>query len=124
MKLWRVLLVLTIVIILCTGVGCTRESRTAPVPSLPIDEPSLSPQEAIAIAKQHSVSSPQDVFEQRASVYARRGGEQGWSATYTGNGKWTVELRIRNESGDITIYRWTVFEAKLTAVFVGAYEGN
>ena len=117
------LLILLFTILLIVG-ACTPESETQPTPVPTIDEPSLSSQEAIAIAKQHSVTSPQSIYEKQAGVYAQRGYTQGWNATYTGNGKWTVELRLRNEDESLTIHRWSVFETNLVAVYLGAYEGN
>lgn len=94
----------------------------APAPT--IDEPSLSSQEAMAIAKQHSVTSPLNRDEALASRYALLGGTQGWNAIYSGNGKWTVELHLRNEDESITIHRWSVFETSLAAVYLGAYKRN
>ena len=124
MKLRQTLLLILLSMALPIAGGCAAESQTQPTPAPPIDEPSLSSQEAIAIAKQHSVTSPQSIYEKQASIYAQRGGTQGWNATYTGNGKWTVELRLRNEDGSLTIHRWSVFETNLAAVYLGAYKGN
>ena len=117
------LLILFFTILLIVG-ACATKSETQLTPAPAIDEPPLSSQDAIAIAKQHSVTSPQDFYERQAGIYAQRGGTQGWSATYSGNGKWTVELRLRSEDESITIYRWSVFETNLAAVYLGAYEGN
>lgn len=121
----RQTLLLTLLLMVLPIVGaCATESQTEPTPTPPTDVPYLSTQEAISIAREHSMTSPQAIYEKQAGVYARAGSSQGWSAKYIGNGKWTVELRLRYDSGDITIYRWTVFESNLTAVFVGAYKGN
>jgi hypothetical protein len=120
MKLWQTLLPILLLMALPIAGACSAASET-PNPAPTIDEPSLSSQEAIAIAKEHSVTSPQSNYERQASVYAKRGGTQGWNATYTGNGKWTVELRLRNEDESLTIHRWSVFETNLVAVYLGAF---
>lgn len=57
-------------------------------------------------------------------MYASRDGTKGWIADYTGNGRWIVELLVRKEDESLTVYRWTVFEINLTAVFLGAYQGS
>jgi len=124
MKLRQTLLLILLSVVSPIAGGCATESQTQPTPTVPIDEPYLSPQEAIAIAKQHSITSPQDAYEGRAGAYARRGGTEGWIADYTGNGKWIVELLVRNEDESLTVYRWTVFEVSLTAVFLGVYQGS
>ncbi len=87
-------------------------------------QPSLSSQEAVAIAKQHSVISPSSRDEAIVGRYAQIGVTQDWNATYSGNGKWTVELPLRNADGSITIHRWSVFETNLAAVYLGAYKRN
>lgn len=124
MKLWQTLLLIFLFIVLSTAGACATESQTQPAPTLPMDEPYLSPQEVISIAQEHSTTSPLNLQEKRAALYASRGGTKGWIADYTGNGKWIVELLVRNEDESLTVYRWTVFEVNLTAVFLGAYQGS
>jgi len=114
MKLTLIALAILLLLPVC---ACATES---PSPTAPVDKPYLSSNEAIAIAKQQALNHQWSTV----SSYAKHGSSKGWSAKYTGNGKWTVELRLRYESGDLTIYRWTVFEGNLTAVYVGAYKGN
>ena len=105
-------------------VSCTTESPSQPAHAPPVDVPSLSSQDVISIAQEHSVTSPLNLQEARAALYARRGGTQGWIADYTGNGKWIIELLVRNEDESLTVYRWTVVEANLAALFLGAYTGS
>jgi hypothetical protein len=101
--------------------ACTTQplSKQTPLPS--VDMPTLASQDVISIAQQHSVTSPLNIYEKAASIYARKGGTQGWVADYTGNGKWVVELLISNDEKNLTVYRWTVLEAQLNALFIGAY---
>jgi len=124
MKLWQTLLLTLLFMVLPIAGACATEPKTQPTPTPSVDVPYLSPQEAISIAQEHSVTSSQSIYESRAGVYARRGGTEGWIAEYTGNDKWIVELLVRNEDESLTVYRWTVFEADLTAVFLGAYQGS
>ena len=124
MRLRRTLLFILLFIVLLLAGACSTESQTEPTPTTPVDLPHLSSQEVISIAQEHSVTSPLNAYEGRAAVYARRGGTQGWIATYSGNGKWIVELLVRNEDESLTVYRWSVFEVNLTAVFLGAYQGS
>lgn len=119
MKRWQTLLLTLLLMVLPIIGACATESQTQPT----IDVPYLSAQEAISIAKREAVANYAWAYSERqASYYASRSG--GWNAKYTGNGKWTVELRLRSQSGDLTIYRWTAFEGNLTAIYVGAYKGN
>lgn len=104
--------------------SCTTNSQSQPTPAPSVDIPSLSSQDVISIAQEHSVNSPLNAYEGRAGAYVRRGGTQGWIADYTVNGKWIVELLIRNEDESLTVYRWTVVEANLTALFLGVYTGS
>jgi hypothetical protein len=121
MKLWQTLLLISLLMALPTAGACSTDSDTQLNPAPSSDVPYLSPEEAISIAQEHSITSPLNVYEKQASVYAKQGGTQGWNATYTGNGKWTVELRLRHEDESLTIHRWSVFESNLTAVYVGAF---
>ena len=105
-------------------VSCTTESTSQPAHAPPADVPSLSSQDVISIAQEHSVTSPLNLQEKRAGLCVSRGGTQGWIADYTGNGKWIVELLVRNEDESLTVYRWTVVEANLAALFLGAYTGS
>ena len=123
MRICLSLLLILLIMVLLMG-SCATESSTKPTLAPPIDLPSLSSQDAISIAQEHSVTSPLNLQEGQAALYARRGGTQGWIADYTGNGKWIVELRIRNEDESLTVYRWTVVEANLAALFLGAYTGS
>jgi len=111
---------LLFIVLAVTG-ACEQEAPTQPVPMPPIDKPSLSPQDAIGVAQEHSVSSPVNFYEKQAGIIARFGGMEGWNAKYVGNGKWTVDLRTRGQDGSITVYRWSVFESSLSAVFLGAF---
>jgi len=113
------LLILLFMMLSATG-ACT---TAQPTPTPPIDKPYLSSQEAIAIAQQQALNHHNSLV-----VRAAKSGSRGWSAKYTGSGKWGVDLRVKGAShywpNDITIFRWTVFERNLTAVYVGAYKGN
>lgn len=113
----RLILLVTAVLVLGV-IGC---AQTPPAPTAPVDKPYLSSQEAIGIAKREAVANYAWTYsEGRARQLASRSGGY-WNATYTGNGKWTVELGFREEpSGDIVAYRWTVFEGNLTAAYIGA----
>jgi len=124
MKWWQTLLPIFLLMILPIVGACATESQTEPTPTRPTDVPYLSSQEVISIAQEHSITSPLNLQEKQAGLYARMGGIQGWIADYTGNGKWIVELLVRNEDESLTVYRWTVFGANLTAVFLGAYQGS
>jgi hypothetical protein len=104
--------------------ACATDSQIEPSPTPPMDIPYLLSQEVISIAQEHSITSPLNLQEKQASLYTRRGGTKGWIADYTGNGKWIIELLVRNEDESLTVYRWTVFESNLTAVFLRAYLGN
>lgn len=129
-RITTIQLVLSLVIVITFTVGCagppstSTPSSPSSVPAPPTDVPSLSSQDVISIAQEHSVNSPLNAYEGRAGAYARRGGTQGWIADYTGNGKWIVELLVRNEDESLTVYRWTVVEANLAALFLGAYTGS
>ena len=112
---------MSLLILLTFGWACEAESPAQPAPMPPIDNPSLSPQDAIGVAQEHSVSSPVNFYEQQAGMIARFGGMKGWNAKYVGNGKWTVELRTRGQSGSINVRQWSVFESDLSAVFIGVY---
>jgi len=124
MKLWQTLLPIFLLMILPIVGACATESQKQPTPTPAIDVPYLSFQDAISIAQEHSITSPLNLQEKQAGLYARMGGTKGWIADYTGNGKWIVELLVRNEDESLTVYRWTVVEVNLTALFVGAYEGS
>lgn len=124
MRIRRSLTLISLLILLVIAGACATESSTQPTPAPTVDKPYLSPADAISIAQEHSITSPLNLQENQAALYARRGGTKGWIADYTGNGKWIVELLVRNEDESLTVYRWTVFEVSLTAVFLGAYNGN
>ena len=117
MKRWQALLLTLLLMVLPITGACAAEPQTQPAS----DVPYLSTREAIAIAKQEALNLPE---WNPARYSAEYGSGKGWNAKYTVNGKWTVELRLRSKSGDLTIYRWTVFEGNLSAVYVGAYKGN
>ena len=114
-------LILLGTLLVITG-ACTLETpRQTKVTITPVDTPSLSSQDAISIAKEHSVASPLNLTEKRVGVWINRGSyTKGWNSQYIGNGKWTVELRVRNDNNTITSYRWSVFEPSLIATFLGA----
>jgi hypothetical protein len=112
---------LILLLILAMAGACAAESSTKPTSVSTIDKPSLSPAEAISIAQEHSITSPLNIYEKQAGMYARMGGTTGWNARYIGNGKWTVEFRLRGEFGGLIIHRWSVFEVNLTAVYIGAF---
>ena len=120
MRLWSSVVVAVLSATLLILPACT-PTPEKPVPAAPIDKPQLSSTEAMGIAREHSVNSPQDKYE---SYFGKRvnhsGSTQGWSATYAGNGKWTVVYRLRSDD-QVTVYRWTVFEAEKTAVYLGRY---
>jgi hypothetical protein len=101
--------------------ACTPEPQKPITTTSAVDNPSISVQDAISIAQQHSVTSPLNIYESRAGVIVRRGETQGWSAQYISNGKWTVELRANDSNGVITTYHWSVFESNLSAVFLGTF---
>ncbi|MFC2022751.1 hypothetical protein ACFLTL_01130 [Chloroflexota bacterium] len=79
--------------------------------------------EAIAIAQREAVDNPGWTSSARTASYYTSD-ITGWDSAYLGEGKWTVDLRVKRESGSVTIYRWSVFEAIFSAVYVGAYQGN
>ncbi len=83
-------LILLFMVLLIVG-ACATESQTQPTPTLPIDKPYLSPQEAISIAQEHSINSPLNIYERQASMYAKRGGTQGWNARIYW--EWEVDCR-------------------------------
>jgi len=113
-------LILLFMVLLIAG-SCAPESQ--PTPTAPVDKPYLSSQEAISIAKREAVANYAWAYSESSASYCASFSE-GWYATYTGNGKWTVDLRLRNEDGSITIHRWSVFETNLAAVYLGAYKGD
>ena len=121
MRIRRSLTLISLLILLVIAGACATESSTQPTPAPTVDKPYLSPADAISIAQEHSITSPLNIYEKQAGVYARMGGTKGWSAQYIGNGKWTVELHLRGEGGSLTIHRWSVFESNLTAVYLGAF---
>ncbi len=123
MKKGQIFTLISLLIFLIAVGACETESPAQLIPAPTIDKPHLSAGDAISIAQEHSVTSPLNVYEGQAGAYARRGGTKGWNAQYIGNGKWTVELRLRHESGSLTIHRWSVFENNLTAVYLGAFAG-
>ena len=126
----RLLLVVTALLILVVGgISCAPSAppTPAPTPTITVDEPYLYASEAIRIAKQHSLTSPVSPGERRAATHIRRlealGGYDEFitfEATYQGNGKWIVLLRVLSETGPLEswLYRWTVFEKNLNGVFL------
>jgi outer membrane lipoprotein-sorting protein len=120
--IWLILACL--VLMLSLLISCTSESPSQQTTSLPADVSSLSSQDVISIAQQHSVNSPLNSQEKQAGLYVSKGGTQGWHSDYIGNGKWYVELLVRSEDGSLTVYRWSVFETKLEALFLGVYGGS
>lgn len=121
MRVRQTLIFISLFILLTFAGACEAESPTQPTPMPTADRPSLSQQDAISIAQEHSVNSPLNVYEKLAGAYARMGGTRGWNAQYIGNGKWNVEFRLRSESGGLTIHRWSVFESNLTALYIGVF---
>jgi hypothetical protein len=119
MRMKQISLLISLLILVLTG-ACAIEPSTKPTSVQTIDRPSLSPADAISIAQEHSITSPLNIYEKQAGMYARMGGTKGWNAGYIGNGKWTVEFRLRGEYGGLIIHRWSVFEGNLTAVYIGA----
>ncbi len=111
MKFWQTLLLVLLFMVLLIAGGCAPESQTQPTPAPTIDEPYLSAQEAIAIAQQEAVNLEYNVVAALA-----RSSQKGWCATYIGGGKWTADFYY-----GANIYRWTVFEKTLTAVYIGAF---
>lgn len=111
MKLRQTLLLILLFMVLPITGGCAAESQTQPTPTPAIDKPYLSSQEAIAIAQQEAVNLKYNVVAALA-----RSSSKGWYATYIGGGKWTADFYY-----GANIYRWTVFEKTLTAVYIGAF---
>jgi hypothetical protein len=105
MRVRFVLSLFYLLLITSTISGCTSQS-------VQLDSPMLSSKEAISIAQQHAALSPINRDEGIASRSSQMQGNRGWRATYSGNGKWSVEFGR---------YRWTVFEAQQTALFLGSY---
>jgi hypothetical protein len=111
MKLRQTLLFILLSVVLLIAGGCAPESQTEPHTTPTIDEPYLSAQEAIAIAQQEAVNLEYNVVAALA-----RSSQKDWHATYIGEGKWTADFYY-----GANIYRWTVFEKTLTAVYIGAF---
>ncbi len=96
--------------------------RPTAVNTIVVDVPTLSAQEVISIAKEHSVRYPSNAREKYLGTYVdRTGGTQGWHTDYMGNGKWIVEFWWGGSTADMTVYRWTVVETNLNALFLGTY---
>ncbi len=110
MKLWQTLLLILLFSVLPILGACATEPQTQPT----IDKPYLSSQEAIAIAQQEAINLEYNVVSALA-----RSSQESWRATYIGGGKWTTDFYY-----GANIYRWTVFEKTLTAVYIGAFARN
>jgi hypothetical protein len=119
-------LLIIISVILITVSGCTAviptvtNIVTTTVTVTPVFEPKLSSQEAIALAKKHSVNSPDNVQEKaiglglQVALMTPTQAFTDWKAEYSGNGKWDVSVN----SGSY-LYHWTVFESNLSVVYIG-----
>ena len=118
------LLVSCLIVVSLLLVSCTTESPSQPTPAPPVDVPHLSSQDVISIAQEHSVNSPLDRNEELIGRQVTLGNKVGWHSDYAGNGKWIVELYIGSEGKIETVYRWTVIETDLKALFLGAYKGS
>lgn len=112
-KLWQAVLLIISIVIVTVGIIMYRQANhsTQPQPTSTIDMPYLTPQEAIAIAQQEAANLEYNIVAALA-----RSSSRGWRATYIGGGKWTADFYY-----GANIYRWTVFEKNLTAVYIGAF---
>jgi hypothetical protein len=97
-------------------IASTMSACTSQAPVNQVDSPMLSSQEAISIAQEHCASSPINRDEAIACRYSQVLGNQGWRATYLGNGKWTIEFTTSGGR-----YHWTVLEATQKAMFLGRF---
>jgi hypothetical protein len=111
MKLRKILVLILFIALSITG-ACVKESN--PTPPTHVDKPYLTSQEAIAVAQKEAVNLKYNVVRALATSSS-----DGWRATYNGEGKWTADFYY-----GANIYRWTVFEKNLTAVYIGAFEKN
>jgi hypothetical protein len=128
MGLFRKVLFLSVLpIIILSGFSCnspnsiTKPNATDTSVSTTAEKPFLSSSEVIAIAKRDAVDHP--TWAHNEKIAARyTSSTQGWNAKYSDNGKWTVDFRIENSDGaSVTIYRWSVFETNLTAIYIGEF---
>jgi len=115
------LVVPSLIVVSLLLVSCSTEEST---PTPPVDVPQLSSQDVISIAQEHSINSPSNVIEKRIGEQLMRRPTGGWHSDYAGNRKWIVELYIGSEGEIETVYRWTVIETDLKALFLGAYKGS
>jgi hypothetical protein len=107
-----VVLAVAAVALLAAGITLAFTLRTPEAqPTSTIDMPYLTSQEAIAIAQQEAANLEYNVVAALA-----RSSSRDWRATYIGGGKWTADFYY-----GANIYRWTVFEKNLTAVYIGAF---
>lgn len=113
------LVVACIIVLPLFLVSCVPESTPTP----PVDVQQLSSKDVISIAQEHSVNSPLNAIEEQIGTRATST-DIGWHSDYVGNGKWIVELHIGSEENIETVYRWTVIETDLKALFLGAYKGS
>jgi hypothetical protein len=96
-------------------------TATATVTVTPVleDNPYLSSQEVIAVAKKHALNSPDNALEKIAvfvpSTPLATPLNREWKANYLGNSKWDVILT----TNQTFILHWTVFENNLAVIFVG-----
>jgi hypothetical protein len=91
----KLLFVLLAALILSTlsiiMIGCAQSTKSPP--TITIDTPYLTANEAITIAKQYSLrTSSTSLAENKAAYYAKIGKIENWSASHQGNGKWEVIL--------------------------------
>ena len=71
MKKGQIFTLISLLILLIFAGACEAESPTQPTPKPTIDTPQLSAVEAISIAQEHSITSPLNIYERQASLYAR-----------------------------------------------------
>jgi hypothetical protein len=103
--------------------GCVTKTDT--VPQAPVDQPSLSMADAIAIVRDYAI--PRSDIESSSSLGEALAGNSArksqlysyydWDARYAGKGRWVVELH----GHELYYYRWSVFENTREALFTGAY---
>ena len=101
--------------------SCHKTPENISIPAYPV--PRLNSFEAIGIARQTAVDYPAWAPDaEAAAFYASNNVHLTtllWKAQYSGQGKWDVDLKMISRDGiDDVVYRWSVFEDTMKAVYV------
>ncbi len=119
----KLLVSIAVLLVSLSVVSCNQPAPNST--PIPVDQPYLSSQEAMGIAKKEAVANP--AWTGNRGTYAGTSASnyasgQGWNGTYNGNGKWTVTLSKRDSDGTVyETHEWTVFERSMNATYIGIY---